>query len=212
VTGLAEALAPLPLIAILRGLAPEHARAVGETLVDAGFRALEVPLNSPDPTRSIALLAKAFGGRAVIGAGTVRRAEEVRAVAEAGGALIVMPHCDVAVVRAAKRAGLWAVPGMATPTEAFAALDAGADALKMFPAETLPPAAVKAWRAVLPEPCLLIPVGGIGPESLAPYRAAGASAFGIGSALFTPDLAIDEVAARARAFADAWREAAGASR
>ena len=210
-TGLAEALAPLPLIAILRALKPERAEEVGGALVGAGFRALEVPLNSPEPIRSIALLAEAFGRRAVVGAGTVRGADEVRAVAEAGGALIVMPHWDEAVVRAAKRAGLWAVPGVATPTEAFAALDAGADALKMFPAETLPPAAVKAWRAVLPESCLLIPVGGIRPESLAPYLAAGAGAFGIGSALFTPDLATDEIAARARAFAAAW-DAASAAR
>lgn len=208
-TGLADALAPLPLIAILRGLVPERAREVGAVLVEAGFRALEVPVNSPDPIRSIALLSGAFGGRALIGAGTVRAPDEVRAVATAGGRMVVMPHWDAAVVAETKRAGLWSVPGVATPSEAFAALAAGADALKMFPAEALPPAVVRAWRAVLPPSCLLLPVGGIRPETLGPYLAAGASGFGIGSALFTPALDDAEIAARARAFAAAWRHAAG---
>jgi 2-dehydro-3-deoxyphosphogalactonate aldolase len=197
-------LAPLPLIAILRGVRPAEATAIGEALVAAGFASIEVPLNSPEPLASIRLLADAFGERALIGAGTVRDPADVARVAAAGGGLIVMPHGDAAVIGAAKQRGLLCVPGVATPTEAFAALDAGADALKLFPAEALPPAVVKAWRAVLPHEVWLLPVGGIRPGSMAPYLAAGANGFGLGSALYRPGMTPVEVAAIARAFAAHW--------
>ncbi len=197
-------LAPLPLIAILRGVRPAEAMAVGEALVAAGFAAIEVPLNSPEPLASIRLLADGFGDRALIGAGTVRDPADVARVAAAGGRLIVMPHGDAGVIGAAKQRGLLCVPGVATPTEAFAALDAGADALKLFPAEALPPAVLKAWRAVLPSDVWLLPVGGIRPGSMAAYVAAGANGFGLGSALYKPGMSAVQVGANARAFAAAW--------
>jgi 2-dehydro-3-deoxyphosphogalactonate aldolase len=197
---LQQRLAPRPLIAILRGVKP------GEALIAAGLVALEVPLNSPEPLISIRQLAATFGERALIGAGTVLDPADVVGIAGAGGRLIVMPHAAVAIIRAAKAQGLLCVPGVATPTEAFEALAAGADALKMFPAEALPPAVVKAWRAVLPKDVWLLPVGGITPEGMAPYLAAGANGFGLGSALYQPGLAPAEVAARARAFRAAYAD------
>jgi 2-dehydro-3-deoxyphosphogalactonate aldolase len=197
-------LAPLPLVAILRGLRPDEAIAIGEALLEAGLVAIEVPLNSPEPLASIERLALAFGGRALIGAGTVLRPAAVGEVAAAGGRLVVMPHGDPAIIRAAKASGLFCVPGVATPTEAFAALAAGADALKLFPAEALPPKAVKAWRAVLPTDVWVLPVGGIAPESMAAYRAAGANGFGLGSALYRAGMSAAEVASTARAFVGAW--------
>ena len=197
-------LQPLPLVAILRGLQPEEAPAIGAALVGAGFRILEVPLNSPRPLDSIARLAEAFGARCLVGAGTVLAAEDVEAVAAAGGRLVVMPHSDAAVIRAARAAGLHCAPGVATPSEAFAALRAGADALKLFPAEQLPPPVLKAWRSVLPAGTPLLPVGGITPERMAAYRAAGAAGFGIGSARYAPGTDAAEVATRAAAFVDAW--------
>ena len=181
---------------------------IGGALVEAGFAAIEVPLNSPEPLASIRALADAFGERALIGAGTVRDPADVARVAAAGGRLIVMPHGDAAVIRAAKARGLLCVPGVATPTEAFAALDAGADALKLFPAEALPPAVVKAWRAVLPKDVWLLPVGGIGPAGMAPYLAAGANGFGLGSALYKPGMTAAPVAGTARAFAEAYGDLA----
>ena len=195
----------LPLIAILRGVTPEAVVAIGEALVRAGFAIVEVPLNSPQPLESIRRLRGALGTGVLGGAGTVTTPAEVRAVADAGGELIVMPHSDAAVVRAAKDAGLACTPGVATPTEAFAALADGADALKLFPAELLTPAVVKALRAVLPKGTRLLPVGGITPDAMAPYVAAGAAGFGLGSALYKPDDAPETVAANARAFGDAWR-------
>ena len=195
----------LPLIAILRGVTPEAVVAIGEALVRAGFAIVEVPLNSPQPLESIRRLRGALGTGVLVGAGTVTTPAEVRAVADAGGELIVMPHSDAAVVRAAKDAGLACTPGVATPTEAFAALADGADALKLFPAELLTPAVVKALRAVLPKGTRLLPVGGITPDAMAPYVAAGAAGFGLGSALYKPDDAPETVAANARAFGDAWR-------
>ena len=197
---LRQALVELPLVAILRGLAPENALAVGQVLIDASFRIIEVPLNSPRPFESIKILAKAFGPRALVGAGTVLRTEDVAHVKDAGGRLIVMPHGDTAIVREAKNQGMICVPGVATPTEGFAALGAGADGLKMFPAEAMPPAVVKAWRAVFPPETLLLPVGGITPERMAAYFAAGASGFGLGSALFAPNMMPAAVRERAQAF------------
>jgi 2-dehydro-3-deoxyphosphogalactonate aldolase len=202
-TTLPAALDPLPLVAILRGLTPAEAPAIGAALFEAGFRVLEVPLNSPQPLRSIEALAKAFPD-AVVGAGTVRTADEVRLVHAAGGRVIVSPHFDPEVVAAAVDRGIASLPGIATPSEAFAALAAGASGLKLFPAEMIPPAAVKAMRAVLPPEVLLLPVGGITPLGMAAYRAAGANGFGIGSALYSPGKEAAAVAASARAFADAW--------
>jgi 2-dehydro-3-deoxyphosphogalactonate aldolase len=206
VSALQDHLAPLPLVAILRGVEPDAAVAIGQALMAAGLRAIEVPLNSPQPLQSIAALAAAFGAHALIGAGTVLDPADVERVAAAGGRLIVMPHADHAVIRAAKARGLLCVPGMATPSEAFGALAAGADALKLFPAEALPPAVVKAWRAVLPRDTWLLPVGGITPEHMAPYAAAGADGFGLGSALYQPGMSASTVAAHAGKFAAAYRE------
>jgi 2-dehydro-3-deoxyphosphogalactonate aldolase len=198
-----HAMATLPLVAILRGIAPHEADAVGDVLVRNGYALLEVPLNSPDPLASIASLARRHPD-ALVGAGTVRSAEEVQAVHAAGGRLIVSPHFDARVVQAAAALGLVCLPGVATPSEAFAALEAGATGLKLFPAEMIPPAAVKAMRAVLAPQVLLLPVGGITPSGMAAYRAAGASGFGIGSALYQPGRDLHAIAASAQAFADAW--------
>ncbi|TAL73272.1 MAG: 2-dehydro-3-deoxy-6-phosphogalactonate aldolase [Rhodanobacter sp.] len=196
----------LPLVAILRGIAPDEAVPVGEALLAAGFRLIEVPLNSPAPLDSIARLHAALGTRALVGAGTVMTADAVAEVAAAGGRLIVMPHSDGAVIRAAKAAGMVCTPGVATPTEAFAALAAGADALKLFPAEQSTPAALKAWRAVVPRTVPVLPVGGITPESMAAWHAAGASGFGIGSALYAPGRPLAETKTRAAAFVAAWHK------
>ncbi|WP_029003558.1 2-dehydro-3-deoxy-6-phosphogalactonate aldolase [Azorhizobium doebereinerae] len=202
----ADALAACPLVAILRGLTPAEAPAIGAALVEAGFTLIEVPLNSPEPLVSIRLLAEAFGERALIGAGTVLSPADVDAVAAAGGRIIVMPHADVAVIRAAKARGLVCTPGVATPTEAFAARAAGADALKLFPAEGIPPHVVKAWRAVLTD-IPLLPVGGIDTANMAAYRQAGASGFGIGSALYKPGKDAAAIAVDAKRLRDAARAA-----
>ena len=198
-------LQPLPLVPILRGIAPAEVPAVTAVLLEEGYRLLEVPLNSPEPFKSIEIMVRHAAGRALVGAGTVLDPAQVGRLAEVGGKLAVMPHSDVAVIREAKRRGLLALPGVATPTEAFAALAAGADALKLFPAEMMPPAVVKALLAVLPKGCRLFPVGGIAPETMARYRRAGVAGFGIGSAIYTPGKKPEEVRAAARAFAAAWR-------
>jgi 2-dehydro-3-deoxyphosphogalactonate aldolase len=182
------------LIAILRGITPGEAASIGGALVEAGVRVIEVPLNSPEPLESIARLARAFGDNAIIGAGTVMTAADVQRVADAGGRLIVMPHSDPEVISAARSAGLWITPGIATSTEAFAALRAGADGLKLFPAEMITPSVVKAMRAVLPKDAMLIPVGGITAANIPAYRSAGANAFGIGSTLYSPGRSATEVA------------------
>ncbi|MDQ3561015.1 MAG: 2-dehydro-3-deoxy-6-phosphogalactonate aldolase, partial [Pseudomonadota bacterium] len=161
---------------------------------------------SPDPFRSIELLATLFGDEALIGAGTVMTAGDARRVVEAGGKLVVMPHSDPEVIGAAKGAGAWVLPGVGTPTEGFAALKAGADALKLFPGEALPPAVVKAWKAVFPPAVAMLPVGGIAPETMAGYVAAGAAGFGIGSALYKPGIDAAEIGRRAEVFVRAWRE------
>jgi 2-dehydro-3-deoxyphosphogalactonate aldolase len=200
------ALRTLPLIAILRGIKPIESETVAMALHAAGFRLIEVPLNSrDDPFDSIARMRRALPSDALLGAGTVLRSEDVERVAAAGGELVVMPHGDGSVIRAAKTAGLVCVPGVTTPTEAFAALDAGADALKLFPAELISPPVVKAMRAVLPKALRLFAVGGITPDTMAGYASAGANGFGLGSALYTPGTSADQVGARARRFAEAWR-------
>lgn len=198
-----DALARLPILAVLRGLTPEEAPAVGEALVAAGVAILEVPLNSPDPYRSIALLAERFGRDAVVGAGTVLRAEEVGRVADAGGRIVVSPNVSEPVVRATREAGLISVPGVYTPTEAFAALDAGASALKLFPGDLLSPKAVSALRAVLPRGTKLMVTGGVGAANLADWLAAGTDGVGIGSSLYKPGRPAAEVGRIARDLAAA---------
>ncbi len=198
----------LPFAAILRGLAPEEALDVGEALVAAGMTILEVPLNSPRPMESIRLLAQRFGDSCLIGAGTVMTSRQVDEIGEAGGRLIVMPHADTEVIAAARQAGMVCMPGIATPTEGFAALRAGADALKLFPAELVGPAVLQAMRAVFPKQTIFLPVGGITPENLAGFVRAGASGFGLGSGLYKPGRPAADVGARARAYLRAWEQAA----
>lgn len=199
--------AELPLIAILRGIVPDEAIDIGIALVETGFRLIEVPLNSPEPIESIRRLAAAVGDRATVGAGTVRSTAEVADVAAAGGRLIVSPHMSPRLIGATKQAGLMSGPGVATPTEAFAAIEAGADFLKLFPAEQVTPVIVKAWRAVLPKGMPLVPVGGITPDSMAAYLAAGATGFGLGSAVYKPGMTPPDVRRAAEAFIAAWRKA-----
>jgi 2-dehydro-3-deoxyphosphogalactonate aldolase len=194
-----------PLVAILRGLAPEQAADVGRLLFDAGFRTLEVPLNRPGAMRSIEALLRIAPPDALVGAGTVVTAEQVGEVAAAGGRLIVSPHCDTAVIARTRELGLYSAPGVFTATEAFAALRAGAHALKLFPAEAMAPAGLQALATVLPAGTPLWPVGGITPGSFAQWRAAGATGFGIGGALFKPGVGLDDLRTRARAFVQAWR-------
>lgn len=200
-----QALASNGLIAILRGVRPEEVVGIGEVLYAEGFRVIEVPLNSPEPYRSIRALRDSLPADCVIGAGTVLSAEQVQQVKAAGGQLIVMPHSDPAVLQAAKAAGLWLAPGVATPTEAFAALAAGADVLKLFPAEMIGTAVVKALLAVLPTGTALVPVGGISPDNMQAFVAAGVKGFGLGSGLYRPGLSAAEVATRAAAYVAAWR-------
>jgi 2-dehydro-3-deoxyphosphogalactonate aldolase len=196
---LADWLARCPLIAILRGLRPEEAEAVGDALVEAGVTVLEVPLNSPRPLESIARLAARFGDSALVGAGTVMTEAQVAEVSAAGGKLLVTPHADPALVRAAKARGMLAAPGFFTPAEAFSLLAAGADALKLFPAEAASPAVVKALLAVLPSGTALVPVGGISAATIGPWLEAGAAGFGIGGSLYKPGDRPEVVAERARA-------------
>jgi 2-dehydro-3-deoxyphosphogalactonate aldolase len=201
---MAQAMAQLPLIAILRGLTPAEAPAIGQALVASGFAMIEVPLNSPEPLQSIAALAAQFP-QTLIGAGTVLNAQQVKDVHAAGGRLVVAPNFNSAVVAQALALNMVVLPGVATPTEAFAALDAGAHGLKLFPAEMISPATVKAMRAVLPPNAALMPVGGITPDNMAVYRAAGASGFGLGSALYAPGRGADQVQAAAQKFVQAFR-------
>lgn len=204
-----SAMQALPLVAILRGLTPAEAEPVGDALVGTGFRLLEVPLNSPEPLASIALLRRRFPD-ALVGAGTVLDAAQVRAVHDAGGELIVAPNFDAAVVTEARRLGMVSLPGVMTPTEAFGALAAGATGLKLFPAELASPAVVKALLAVLPRGTALMPVGGISPDNMQPWRDAGAAGFGIGSSLYKPGKSAAAVAADAIKFVAAYARPTGA--
>lgn len=204
----AAANARLPLVAILRGITTEEAEEIGLGLYACGFRLIEVPLNSPDPFASIATLRRALPDAALVGAGTVLTTAQLGQLRSCGGELAVMPHADSELIRAAKAHGLLCVPGVATPSEAFAALAAGADALKLFPAELVTPQILKAIRVVLPASTRLLPVGGITPETMKPYVDAGAGGFGLGSALYKPGMSCDQVVARARDFVTAWSQLA----
>jgi 2-dehydro-3-deoxyphosphogalactonate aldolase len=194
------ALTRCPLVAILRGVRPDDVAAIADALVDAGFAMIEVPLNSPDPLASIALLARRYGPDVLIGAGTVLRIADVAAVAAAGGRLIVSPNVDAAVIRASVAAALVSLPGYQTPSEAFVALGAGAHGLKLFPAEAASPAVLKAQSAVLPADIPLFAVGGVGIDTLGAWLAAGAHGAGLGSALYKPGMTARDVGERARAF------------
>ncbi len=197
--GLKEWLARCPLVSILRGVKPAEVVGIGEALVGAGIPVIEVPLNSPEPIESIRRLAARFGDDALVGAGTVLDPADCARIAAAGGRLIVTPHADPEVVRAAKAAGMVAVPGFMTPAEAFALLKAGADGLKLFPAEAASPAVVKAMLAVLPKGTAVLPVGGIEAGNMGPWLAAGAAGFGIGGAIYRPGDTAEVVAGKARA-------------
>jgi 2-dehydro-3-deoxyphosphogalactonate aldolase len=200
-----RALAACPLVAVLRGIRPDEVLAVGEALIAAGIRILEVPLNSPDPYESITRLATLAKGDIIVGAGTVVDVDSVHRVAAAGGQIIVSPATDAAVIAATVAAGLASLPGVFTPTEAFAAIAAGAHGLKFFPAEAGSPAVIKALRAVLPRGLPLLAVGGMTPDGIAAWRAAGADGFGLGSALFRPGMSADQCGAVARRFVAALR-------
>lgn len=192
-----------PLVAIIRGVTPDEVVAVGEAIFAAGIRIIEVPLNSPDPLESIRRMSSAMGDRALIGAGTVLTVQQVHDVQQAGGKLVVSPNTNIDVIRATATAGMVSAPGYFTPSEAFAALDAGATALKLFPAEAATPAVVKAQRAVLPKDLPLLIVGGVSPHTMGPWLAAGADGFGLGSGVFVTGRSPDEVGKRARAYVDA---------
>lgn len=201
-----EALGTCPIVAILRGLEPERAEEVGQVLFDVGIRVIEVPLNSPQPFESIASLTRLLGDRAVIGAGTVLTDEDVRAVAAAGGRLVVSPNTDSRVIDQTKWCGLVSMPGFFTPTEAFQALAAGADYLKLFPGDAIQPKIVGALRAVLPPDRGVVVTGGVGLENIADFFAAGARAVAIGSAIFKPGKPVDRIGADAATLISAWRE------
>jgi 2-dehydro-3-deoxyphosphogalactonate aldolase len=198
-------MARCPLVAILRGVQPAEAESICSALEEAGICIVEVPLNSPQPLESISLLARKFGDRMLIGAGTLTAPSQVKEVADAGGRLIVTPHANTAIVRAAKQAGLFAAPGFFNPTEAFALLEAGADALKLFPAEVLGPPMLKAMLAVLPKSALVVPVGGVDPSTVGPWMAAGASGLGVGSSLYKPGDSAETVGRKAQALQSALR-------
>jgi 2-dehydro-3-deoxyphosphogalactonate aldolase len=200
-----RALAQLPLVAILRGITPAEVEPVGDALADAGFRMIEIPLTSPDPFESIARLVQRLDTDVIVGAGTVRTIDDLDALVAVRGRLMVTPHADTSLIRAADSRGLATLPGVTTPTEAFAALEAGADGLKLYPADMIPPAAVAALRTVVGRHVALWPTGGIGPGDMVPYARAGATGFGLGGALYRPGQSAAGVAAQAKAFVTSWR-------
>ena len=191
---------PCPLIGIIRGVTPADAVGIGKALLDGGIRIIEVPLNSPEPFASIGAIAEAIGEEALVGAGTVLDPADVQKVTQAGGRIIVSPNMNPAVIAATVEAGMISSPGIFTPTEAFAALEAGAHALKLFPAEAASPAVVKALKAVLPNDVPLIIVGGVTPESIGAWLDAGADGFGLGGGLYRPGQSAEETLAKARAY------------
>ena len=197
-----------PLIAILRGITPAEVIEISETLVEKNFKIIEIPLNSPDPIESIEMLVSHFKDEVIIGAGTVTDLTSIKLIAEAGARLSVMPNGSIRIVKAAKASGLITIPGVFTPTEAFAMIESGADALKLFPAEGAPPMVLKAMKAVLPTAIPILPVGGITPDKMAEYQKAGANGFGLGSALYKPGMTVDEVAQNADAFNEGLKRSA----
>jgi 2-dehydro-3-deoxyphosphogalactonate aldolase len=199
-------LAECPLLAILRGVTPDEVEAIAEAIFEAGIRIVEVPLNSPEPLRSIATLARRFGGDALVGAGTVLDPADVARVRDAGGRIVVAPNGFAPVIEAAAAAALVSLPGFFTPSEAFAALRAGATGLKLFPAEGAAPAVLRAQRAVLPKAVPLLVVGGISPDNMGPWIDAGADGFGLGSGLYRPGQTAQDTAARARTYVKAVRD------
>jgi 2-dehydro-3-deoxyphosphogalactonate aldolase len=204
-----DAIEACGIIAILRGVTPNEAVAVAGALYDAGIRIVEVPLNSPDPFTSIGQLAKDFAGRMVVGAGTVLSAQDVNLLKEAGGSISVSPDCNPETIARAISLGLDPLPGVFTPTEAFTAIREGAKHLKLFPAEAASPTTVKAWRAVLPRDVKVHAVGGVTPQNMGDWLAAGVSGFGIGSSLYKPGASLDTVASSAKAHVEAWKRARG---
>ena len=206
---LEEALNACGIVAILRGVSPDEAIPVGQALYDAGVRVVEVPLNSPAPFLSIAKLAKEFAGRMVVGAGTVLTVQDVNMLKSAGGEICVSPDCNEVVIARAVELGMVPLPGVFTPTEAFAAIRAGASSLKLFPAEAASPAVIKAWKAVLPKTVKIYAVGGVTPENMGDWISAGASGFGIGSSIYKPGMSVDAVREAAGKLVSAWNKAKG---
>ncbi len=195
-----DALKACNLVAILRGIKPEEAEAVGEALIEAGWRIIEVPLNSPEPLKSIELLQKRFGDQALIGAGTVLTPAQVADVAATGAKVIISPNANVEVIKASRARDMVSLPGVATPTEAFAAIEAGATGIKAFPAEAIPPYVIKAWKAVLPKHIPVLAVGGVTPDNMTEFLQAGAAGFGIGSSIYKPGMDVASIAEKARQF------------
>ena len=206
---LEDALNECGIVAILRGVSPDEAIAVGQALFEAGVRVVEVPLNSPAPFLSIAKLAKEFAGRMIVGAGTVLTVQDVNMLKSAGGEICVSPDCNEAVIARAIELSMVPLPGVFTPTEAFAAIRAGASNLKLFPAEAASPAVIKAWKAVLPRHVKIYAVGGVTPENMGDWLAAGASGFGIGSSIYKPGMSVDAVREAAVKLVSAWNVAKG---
>ena len=195
-----DALKACNLVAILRGIKPEEAEAVGEALIEAGWRIIEVPLNSPEPLKSIELLQKRFGDQALIGAGTVLTPAQVADVAATGAKVIISPNANVEVIKASRARDMVSLPGVATPTEAFAAIEAGATGIKAFPAAASPPYVIKAWKAVLPKHIPVLAVGGVTPDNMTEFLQAGAAGFGIGSSIYKPGMDVASIAEKARQF------------
>ena len=212
VARLNEALRDCPLVAILRWITPPEVEGVAAAVIDEGFGIIEVPLNSPDALISIERLSRRFGEEAVIGAGTVMSPAAAERVRDAGGTMIVMPHADLDVIQAARSLGMSCIPGVATPTEGFAALGAGANALKVFPAEAISPSVLKAWRAVFAKDIPLLPTGGVTEGSMAAWKEAGATGFGIGGNLYRPGRTASQVREAAKSFAGAWRATSAGER
>ena len=206
---LEDALDACGIVAILRGVTPDEVVAVSQTLYDAGIRVVEVPLNSPEPFTSIEKLSKAFADKLVVGAGTVLTVQDVNLLKAHGGQISVSPDCNEATISRAVELGIVPLPGVFTPTEAFAAIRAGAKHLKLFPAEVASPATIKAWKAVLPKHVKIYAVGGVTPENMGDWLAAGASGFGIGSSIFKPGMSMAKISESAHSLVSAWKRAKG---
>ncbi|MEZ9236725.1 2-dehydro-3-deoxy-6-phosphogalactonate aldolase [Shewanella sp. 10N.286.52.A9] len=204
---LTDALKELPLVAILRGVTPEEVIAIADVLVAAGYRVIEVPLNSPNPYESIKRLSEKYGDSVVIGAGTVVSKEQVDLVKEAGGRIIISPHADIDIIQYSKKLSLYSVPGFLNPTEAYAAINAGADSLKLFPADTVGPKGLKAMSVVLPKEIPILPVGGVSPNTMKAFLDAGASGFGLGSGLYKAGMSVEQTKQNALSYVDGYQAA-----